>query len=290
MKFDYISYYSTQSFVGISDLKEKLPVSIQKELLQGEKFKHGIYVEISATDIIEEIDKIFKIGKKMEVAKFRQLEIDELEIPDIAYFQINPKGLEHGRQVLFDLDRPKCKSESCPWGSGISSPITIKQKSLKNLGIAQIDRLWGDRPELIVSTEVKTLFESEGITGLKYEPCISGGEDISGISEKADAYLATILPKTYHLADDIILKTYCKKHKIILNYEVFNTRFSKEAIINSDFQLIKELRVGRKTYIYYIGQWVISQKVLNLLLKHKVPGLKPYGYVLGQKFLPIIIY
>ena len=289
MKLDYISYYSTKPFVGFSDLKEKLPVSIQKDLLQGKKFEYGIYVETSATDIIEEIDKIFKIGKKKEVAKLRLLEIDKLEIPNYAYFKINPKGLEHGKKLLFELTPPKCKSEICPWGSGINSPITIKRKSLKNLGIAQIGRLWSDRQELIISSEVKTLFESEGVTGLEYEPCISEGENASAVSGKADAYFAKIIPETYELADDVILKTYCRKHGIILNYEVFNIRFPKKATLDSDFQSIKRLKVGRKVYTYYRGRSIISRKVLNLLFKHKVSGLKPYGYVLGHKFLPFII-
>jgi len=289
MKFDYISYWSAKPYVSVSDLKEKLSMSVQESLLQGEKFEHGIYVETSATDIIKVIDEVFKIGKKKEVTKFREVEIDKSEIPNYTYFRICPKGLEHGRQVLFELIRPKCKSEVCPWGSGIGSTITIKQNALKNLGIAQIGRNWGDKPELIVSSKIKSLFDSEGITGLEYEACVVEDADTLGVSEKADAYLATIVPETYQLADDIILKTYCEKHKIILDYEVFNIRFPKEAIIDSDFQLIKRVKVGRKVYTYYVGQWIISRKVLELLFKHKVPGLKPYGYVLGQKFLPFII-
>ena len=289
MKHDYISYYSTKPFVGFSELKEKLPTSVQKSMLQGEKYEHGIYVETSATDIIEKIDKIFKIGKKKEVAKLRHLEIDEGDIPHYTHFQINPKVLEHGRQLLFDLDRPKCQSETCPWGSGISSPITIKQGTLKHLGIAQIGRLWNDRQELVISSELKTLFESEGVTGLEYEPCIHEGEYPTIDSEKTGSYLARIVPETYELADDIILKTHCKKHHIILNYDVFNIRTPKEAILNFDFQVIKKLKVGRKVYTYYKGRSIISRKVLELLLKHKISGLKPYGYILGHKFIPFII-
>ena len=210
MKLDYTSYWSAKPYVSVSDLKEKLSESVLKSLLRGEKFEHGIYVETSASDVIEEIDKAFQIGRKKEVTKFRHLEIDKAEISNYTHFQICPKGLEHNRQVLFDLDRPKCKSETCPWGSGISSLITIKRKSLKNLGIAQIGRLWSDRQEYIISSEVKTLFESEGVTGLEYEPCINEGENSSAVPGEVGAYFAKIVPETYELADNVTLKTYCK--------------------------------------------------------------------------------
>ncbi|MHC4068106.1 MAG: hypothetical protein ACYS18_02090 [Planctomycetota bacterium] len=289
VKIDYMSYWSAKPYVGVSDLKEKLPISVQKGLLQGEKFEHGIYVETSATDIVKQIDKVFKIGKKKEVTKFRHLEVNKAEISNYTHFQINPKELEHDRQLLFDLMRPQCKSEVCPWGSGISSPIIIKQKSLKNLGIAQIGRLWGNRPELIISSEVKALFDSEGVTGLKYEPCVNETDKASGISGKTDAYLTTIVPETYQLADDIILKNHCRKHHIILNYEVFNIRTPIDVILDYDFQTIKGLKVGRKAYTYYRGHWIISRKVLRLLFEHKIPGLKPYGRVLAEKFIPFLI-
>lgn len=289
MKFDYISYWSAIPYIGFSELKERLPLNVQKGLLQGEKFEQGIYIESSDTDIIKEIDKAFKIGKKKEVTKHRHLEIDKAEIPNYTHFQIDPKGLEHGKELLFDLTSPSCRSDACSWESSINSPIVIKEKSLENLGIAQIHRLWSDRLELIISSKVKKYFDSENVTGLEYEPCIDEGKETSAISREADAYLATIISETYQLADDIILKTFCKKHNVILNYDVFNMRTPKRAILDSDFQVIKNLRVGRKTYIYYRGRSIISRKVLDLLLKHKVPGLKPYGYVLNQKFLPFII-
>jgi hypothetical protein len=289
MKFDYISYWSAKPYVDLLDLKKTLPTSIQEGLLKGDKFQYGINVETSFTDIVREIDRVFQIGKTRDIVKFRHVEIDNDEIPNYMYYRIAPKGLEHNKQVLFDLSRPKCHSEVCPWGSGITSPITIKQKALKKLGIAQIRRLWSDRPELILSSELKGLFDSVGITGLEYEACVNETDKVSGSSEKPDAYFARITPVTYQLADDIILKTHCRKHNIILNYDVFNLRTPEGALLHSDFQVITELKIGRETYTYYMGQWIISRKVLELLLKNKIPGLGPIGYVLGRKYIPIII-
>ncbi len=289
MKIDYISYWSAKPYVGDLDLKEQLPVSVQKDLLQDEKFKYGIYVDASYTNLIKEIDQFFKIGKNKNVVKYRFLEIDASEIPSYTHFRINPKLLEHGRQLLFDLRRPQCKSEICPWGSEISSPVVIKSKTVRRLGIAQIGWRWGSEIELILSSELKALFDREGVSGLCYEPCICDTDTDEERRQSPKAYLARVTPRTYQCADDIILKVYCRKHKIILSFRVFNERTPRSSILDYDFQVIKELRVGRKIYSYYRGCWIISQKALQLLLRHKVPGLQPYGRILGEKFLPFLI-
>lgn len=56
----------------------------------------------------------------------------------------------------------------------------------------------------------------------------------------------------------------------------------------TDFLAIRKLIVGAQEWRYYVPRWVVSRKVLELLLQHCARDIKKLGMVLGEKFKPLV--
>jgi len=288
MRIETVDYYPGKTHIRESDMEKRLPAHMRKELVQDARLVSAICVETSKTDVVEYLDKAFQIGKSLDYVKETHLEIDESEIPDFAYFRVDPRGLELGRDVFAELQRPTCKTEVCPHGAQMLSPVKISVKKSHRVGIAIVGRLWQRTIELVISPSVKRLFDSEGITGLEYEPCELEYDKGAPEHTETPPYLARIIPRAEEDADEIVLKEWCKKHSIIVDYIPFGRHIREGALSPHDFQMIDRVNVHGKTYHYVQPRWVVSRKVLELLIKHKIRALREIGFFLGKKFLPLV--
>jgi hypothetical protein len=276
------------------DVINSLPSHLRDRLMRG-----WLGVEVEKSEVIKELDRILGIGKKRDFVKTHRLEIDRNYLADYSHFFIAPRILEENEDVFFDVSPPTCdvhieatgSGMVCPWGSRITSPIAIRPESLKGLGIAEISRVWDFRTkELVLSTEVKKLFEYENVTGLDFQECWTkdGGEN-KQVGEPP-AYVARIVNGTYQCGDDIIPgRDYCEKHSIVLTPYIFGERTPREALSEHDFQRLSSVRVGNKEYYHYKSLWVVTRRVLELLLKHRVRGLRPATVILDEPFRPLIV-
>jgi hypothetical protein len=135
---------------------------------------------------------------------------------------------------------------------------------------------------LLVTEQTRKLFESERISGLEYEPC----EDLDEASEPI--FVARVIHAAHYAGTDIVTKP-CKEHSIIMGAFVFDFHTPREGIHDVDFQMIDRVKVGKREYWYNLPFLVVSQKLLKLLLKHKVPKLQRRAIRLNQKFVPLIV-
>ena len=250
---------------------------------------YGIYVDSSKSDIALELDSLLRICKKRDFGKDHIVEIDKSGISDYEYFRILPRDLEDGKDLFFELRRPTCSAEWCPSGACRVSPVMIRQKVLKRLGIARIGRIWDLKTvELVLAADVKKVFESANVTGLAYEECWP--RESNDHSGEPPAFVAKIIRGTYECALDIdVGKNYCPKHSIAIGPYPFCCWTPREALTSDDFQMIHTIKVGQKEYYYYNAWWIVSRKVVELLLTNRVSGLKQATVFLKEPFRPWLI-
>jgi hypothetical protein len=290
-KVDCFNYWPGQHTI-IGEVKNRLPSDIKASLMQGSLHAdYGIYVERDQHGVICELDKLLHIGRKREFGKDHIVEIDESGIPEYDYFFIKPRDFENGRGVFFDMSRPCCSLEWCPWGSRIVSPVTIRSKTLKRLGIGRISRIWDFQTvELIISAAVKHLFESNDVTGLQYDPCWPSDDGCDHKSTEPPAFVARIVRGTYQCANDLdVGKNYCAQHSITIGPYPFCLWTPREALSQDDFQILTSIRVGAKEYFPYKSLWVVSRKVVVMLLQHKVSGLQQATVFMKKPFRPLLL-
>lgn len=275
--------------IGIADMRKKLPDHIKNELLIHPFSEHSILVEKRKESVVFFLDKFLKIEKNV-FDRTHHIEIIEDEIDNYDYFFIRLRDLNWGQQINYDFSKPTCKTEACPWGAQITSPTRINSRSIRSLNLGEIYDIWDIRKRFVISKMLKDIFESEGVTGLEYEPCLvehqKGKKDNAKIF-KDRFYVAEISPSIAQYARDIFLHHYCKKHSIIISYDICNVVIPRDVVLEYDFQMINRAVVKGKEYFYRIPFFFASRRVLKILLENKIRDLRPMGVYLKKCFLPV---
>jgi len=196
--------YETAAYVPMKPISceydeiiEMLPGKIKKELVKDSRQIY-VTVETSKKDVVKYLDIFFNIKEREVFKKNILLEVDKSEIDNFSHFSIMPGTLEMGRDIMGDIIRPACSKDACPVGARLLSPLRITTKKAKKVGFYKLYRPWGQPCELIIASQVKTLFESEGIKGLSYEPCTFTDKDIAKERNIEPLYLARIKHKIYN--------------------------------------------------------------------------------------------
>jgi len=251
---------------------------------------YGIYVDLQKPDVIDELDRYFRIGRKRDIFKEFRVEVDSSVIANFSHFIIMPQTVDPYKEVMLDLPMRTCKVWRRAWGTDLTSPVTIKRRYLKPLLFAVIERSFRMDTELIVESRLRSLFDAAGVTGLKYSSCELYRAERQDQSSQSPAYLAEIAHGTYQCGSHIVRDdSYCRKHSTITVSTVFDLRTPREALTDDDFLMLNEYRVKRKVYRRCRPPWVVTRKVLEILLKYKIWGLHQQTVFLKQKFRPLII-
>jgi hypothetical protein len=275
----------------MAKVKQSLPAHINAALMKGTPLtEDGIYVESTMANIVRDLDTLLGICTRTDFGRDHIVEVTESAVAGYDHFFIAPKVLYYNKQVFFEMSRPTCSSDICPWGARILSPITISPRVLKGLGIAYLSRWWNFKAiELIVSRAVRDLFLSEGITGLEYEECWPIGGHDDGKGGEPPAYVARMRNGSYQCAQNIdVGKNYCKEHSIAIGPYPFGLWTPGEALSKDDFQMLTAIRASTKEVFRYQSLWVISRRVLELLLRNRVSGLKQATVFLKEPFRPLL--
>lgn len=299
MKIEYYAYYpvvkksvfrptGNRNYVSISDIRKQLPSHIAKELMGGTASQNAnsICVETKKTDVVAYLDKAMKL-KRNNHSKRHCIEITEEEIENYDYFRIDLRSLDWGKQISYEFTPPTCELESCPYGAQRTSPTRIKSRSIRSLNFGRVWDIWKVGIRFVISEKLKDIFDSDGVTGLKYELCLiehqKSKKDETQIFE--DRFLvAEITHGIAQCASHIFLHEYCKKHSIIIAFDMCNLFTPQDAVLSYDFQMINRLSVKGKEYFYDLPSWFVSRKVLNILLKHKIADLRPVGQYFKKNF------
>lgn len=291
MIVDIIGYWSTKPSNPTETVRQRLPESLKARLLQGKKFEYGIYASSDDAALIADLDHKFRIGARNDFVKSRYVEVDKRSLDEYPFYHIDPAPMDHSAKVFFDVSPHECSMPTCPSGARIVSPIRVAPRAAKRIGIAWIAGPWPTEVDLIVSAELRDLFEQENISGLRYEECEIGSATAVIDASDTKVYRATIIPTTCYRADEIVLRfpeNYCSRHKMVTGPHIVNETMPLADMHESDFQTIKGVRVKDEEIVFFTPRWVISRRCLRLLLDHKVPGLGTPTWILNQKFRPLI--
>lgn len=282
MKIDYVSYVPVRYPFNGPEVISKLPDWIRSALIESVAEQGGIWIERDKVDVIAYLDHFFQIGEFLKFTRYNHVEISKEHIDEYDFFKISPISFDLGRDVDFTFVEPTCPLKRCQTGARITSDITVLKQKMERYELACICWVWEKEIELIISRRLKEVFEDNGITGLRYEPC-------SPKSTAEGFFRATITTSIPHIADDIVVLSGCEACDNILNYALMGERIDRKTVQALDFQMIDRVIVKGKTYHYRKNAWVISRRVLRILLDRKIKGLGGCGFLLKKPFLPVVI-
>jgi len=282
MKRDYVSYVPVKYPFNGAEVISKLPGWIRSALIESVAEQGGIWVERGKVDVIAYLDHFFQIGELLKFTRYNHVEISQEHIDEYDFFKISPISLDLWRDVDFKFVEPTCPLKRCQTGARITSDITVLKQKMERYELASIYWLWENEIELIISRRLKAVFEDNGITGLRYEPC-------SPKSAADDFFRATITTAIPHIADDIVVLSGCEACDTILNFALMGERVDSKTVQDLDFQMIDRVIVKGKIYYYRKKAWMISRRVLKILLERKTKGLVSCGFLLKNPFLPVVM-
>lgn len=288
VKKDRIIPLRKRKTMRITEAKRNLPETIVHELSDPPLVKNPIslYVETKKSTTINFIEALLK-KKKIEYDRVRYIEATKDDIDNYDYFFVDFRNLEWGKHIHYETSRPTCKLEHCPWGARITSPFIIESKYTSNLDIGKVIDLWSQRMCFVISQRLKDIFESFGITGLKYETCtVDYPSDYKEV-EKKDFYLAEVTSTVTQIADEIYLKDFCKKHRIVFSGYALKRRIPRSIISDSDFQMINKLKVKNKDYLIRTPFFFVSQKAVKILYDIKIPFIYSRGIFFEDGLTPV---
>jgi hypothetical protein len=303
MKLEYYAYYpvvkSARKFyprgdnpqVGITETRAALPQEIASEIMEANALQRAntICVESHKSEIVRRLDEVMEL-RKNNFSRRRHIEITDDEIDNYDYFFIDVRTMDWKRQVDYEVSRPTCTYEPCPWGAKRTSPTRIYSRRIRGVSIARICDIWDLGTRFIISERLRDLFDAAGVTGLGYEPCLVEHRTSKRTAPVVFAdrlYVGQIRPSIAQRADRIYIHSYCRRHRVIISFDVCNLTTPEAHIFEHDFQMANRLVVGRKEYIYRHPVWFVSRKVLKILLEHARQDLRPRGYYLKQPFVPV---
>jgi hypothetical protein len=299
------------------EIRNILPDFVKQAIIKRPDDYYGYYqsaIEIYAKDskAVEYLDNELRewiaSGRCMRRCR---IEIDEKEISNFSHFHILPFVLSYGNSFIADVKMPDCSIDGCFVGSKLLSPIKIiKRKITGKIDIATLDYPWEKEIVLFLSARMKEIFESEGISGLIYEPSIFIAAAhrkkfvrIDGISKfihkeipvenvefLESPFIARIPHAVYREADWIFTEIRCQTHSVLESSLLgpVNSRIQKKEIGATDFFQVQGVRVHGKTYNDVRNWFYISRKALEILLKNDAKGLHRVGSIIKSKFAPVI--
>jgi hypothetical protein len=279
MKLECVQFWSTRDDVSINAVRDQLPANLRDQLIED---AYGIQVDASKSEAIEDIESSLRIGKTRDFVRCTYVEVDKSEIGNYSHFFVRPQPFGWKENAFFEVTERSCKADAmCRWGVRASSPVRVKSSKLK--GLSEI--AGPPMPQiklLLVTRQVRELFDAEGITGLEYESC----EDLDGIS--APPFLATVGHRACQVGSDIVAK-HCPEHRTMFGCFVVDMETPRDGLSDHDFLMIDRVNVDGRDYLYHYPLLVVSQKALTLLLKHKVRSLQQVTTLLNQKFRPLVM-
>jgi hypothetical protein len=293
MRFEWVLYSSVnrEGYIKYQDVLKNIPANIRRELLQEDtRLANYVAVEAHKKEVIEFLDRTFEIGTTRDIKKEHNLEIDQEEIGHFTHFHIGPKNIEVERDFFVEASRPTCYIDGCFVGSEILGPVKMKAVKAKRIEIAQLGRAWGKPVELVISAKLKEIFETRGVTGLSYEPVELLDKDGYDSIQFDLPFLARITNSVYLYADEVVVHTMlCEVHRTTYFRYVENKRIPKESIASDDFLELCGIMVKGQLYNYHINGFIVTRRILEILLDNKVKGLENIGFFMKAKFRPCLL-
>ncbi len=302
MEIEYLIFYNVTTrgkrfcrgqkrLTPVSDVVERVPQAIITELSNPPLVVNNIslYVETKKKAVIKYLDEILT-KQKVAYDKARHIEVTKDEIEKYDYYYIDLTNLEWNSHIDYEVSKPTCTCEGCPWGARIMSPLKLRAKHTTKLNFGKCIDIWSLGVRFVVSQKLKNIFDSSGVTGLDYEPCvIQTGKRRWGSEMESENrfYTAEIRSSVRQKATEILLRSYCKKHRIAISSTVIGRTIPRSHISKDDFQVINRVVVKGKEYFFKLPYFFVSKKVLKLLFENNISDLRSRAIFFENGLTPV---
>ena len=260
--FDVVQYdpvvYSKATRENRCELEDSLPKWIKDRLVQRQTqtatFVYGIsddciYVESADKEVQQALDELLHIHTRRDYSKRRYVEVPKAEIDRFLFTTSACVPTKRsGESSQSSSGRRARRGNTVPLGLRANLARAASPQGTLVAGLRTDRRCMGDSVDLLVSAEVKRLFDENEVTGLVYEPCEIGTKKRRDDSFGTVAYVARIQPHTYLSADEVSLDNYCPEHQVLGSHRSFNQRLPYSRLGSEDFHAIDHIRVGEQEY------------------------------------------
>lgn len=251
---------------------------------------YGIWLESTKIETVRRLEDILSVNQSTSIHKSVHIEIDRQECSRFDYYWIEPQPLQWRKQVFLDMTPRVCQQvDGCRWGMKILHPVRIAARVCNSLLFGRIIMDWEMSVNLVVSAELRRLFDANGFRGLDYHPSDTVGAD-DGQKLGPDCFVAKINHEIAEEARAVLPgANYCRVHSTFLDAYVFDPVIRRSEVEGFDFIAVHRVRAGAEVYSYSIPRWFVSRRVLELLWRQKVPGLRRVTLWLNEKFKPVVV-
>jgi hypothetical protein len=277
----------SDSPISVASIIDALSDAVLREILDPPYVvnKISLYVDALNKDAIKTIGNVLS-EKKIRYEKTRHIEAEQDEIENYDYYYVDVKCMEWGKHIFYEVTPPQCDYEPCAWGAKIISPVNAHMEYLHGVNIRKCVDIWGMGIRFIISKTLKELFESEDVTGLRYESCEVDRNGSDSVSQSS-FYVAEVIPAVKQEGTQIELRTFCKKHRVVISGNIFGIVTRRMSIGNYDFQMIDGVRIKKKDYFYRLPLFFVSKKVMKILKVNCSSDLPPQGIFYKSALIPV---
>lgn len=289
MKYEYYRYQRIKNHDQLKIIYNNIPLGIKEELIDYRRFQPELWIEKSKKDIISYLDNHYRqYIKNLDCIKCPCLEIDEQEIDHYTHFQIIPDSLQMGSYMSGSFLRPTCPVDGCFVTMRLLNPLRIRLKKAKKIGIGHLV-FRNKKTVLFISAHLKNLFDSAGVTGLEYEPMLFDDRDMHEEYGISPPFVARIQKQIASRGDEIYRDDFlCPEHRIVNRLSVRNSCIARDGLPEDDFLEVDRLCFEGEVYNYRANEFMVSRKVLKILLDNKIKGLYKFSFFLDKPFEPIM--
>jgi len=261
----------------IHEIKASLPGHVTSRLLDRPAMKNMIVVDCSESETVDYLDTRLSVGKKKDYVKYRTTELSERHIDEYSHFIVSPKTLDVGRSIEGCTSPPSCPKSNCQVGASLKPPFHFR-RPLPDGDIWEIVWVWDTDITLLISERLKHILAQNEVTGLTYDEVPT---------DHGVLHAAKITQTTQHRAKQIHIRCACKPCRTIMDYVLQDQQLRAVDVLPLDFQRVDSVKVGWRTYRYRRPHWIVSKRVLRLLIDNNAKALTPKGFLLKKPFLPV---
>lgn len=275
MRFECVEYWPTNPRVSPLDVKKEVPVILSQHLLVGGSFSYGIFVDMPSGDVENAFDELFKINSSCDYIKRRRIEVSGSDIDGFDFFRLSPEVVEpFGGYVI--VDNPTDED----------SLVSAMREVRRSCAPPAIFEIGANTPGIVlaISDSLYTAFDENAVTGLHLKGIVPGKGGNDGCAFR----LATLEEGGYCEADAIVAGAGDDLAAgRVLAPHLVNQRFPRQGLRPLDFQRIDRVVVKGQSFLYIKPRWIVSRRIVKIMLQMKVKGLKRITLKLNEKYIPV---
>jgi hypothetical protein len=283
MKREWWTYATTIVGTSAADFINQVPAPLWQRLLDEPRLSRGVYVDAGDEELVAELDRALRVGQTRNVIRSLDAEVDRRSVAEYEYYLLGfpdvsarPKAddILDARSIEEYLNRKDFRWKATP-------DLRAREILVDTGALLEMGRLRDSMMEriVLVTSQVKELFERNAVTGVRY------------MAVRDNCWRMEILRRVPERADDLILRKddYDATTRSIVQTIKLGLRYEPSDFGPEDLQLIDRVEAGNQIYRYR-GPWIVaSRRFVELCLTHKVDRLQSPSILFKRGLVPVLV-